>query len=98
MNNLMKALKFARTHEVNNKVMENHSTVGEIKSFIETGIGIHAMLWKRVQLRILDQLNAKGYYMHAMTDDTVLDKELILLISMTLDDICCEKLPERFLD
>jgi hypothetical protein len=78
--------------------MVNHSTVGEIKTFIEMAAGIHALMWKRVQLRILDQLNAKGYYMHAMTDDTVLDKELVLLISMTLDDICCEKLPQRFLD
>ena len=78
--------------------MVKHSTVGEIKTFIETSIGIHAMLWKRVQLRILHQLNAKGYYMHAMTDDTVLDRELVMLISTTLDDICCEKLPESFLD
>ena len=78
--------------------MVKHSTVGEIKTFIEMAVGIHALMWKRVQLRILEQLNAKGYYMHAMTDDTVLDKELVLLISMTLDDICCEKLPQRFLD
>lgn len=73
-------------------------TVGEIKDFIETGIGINPMVWKRIQLRILHKMNAKGFFMHEMTDERVLDHELISLIDQALHEICSEKLPDDFLN
>jgi hypothetical protein len=73
-------------------------TVGQIKNFIETGIGINPMVWKRIQLRILHKMNAKGFFMHEMTDERVLDEELISLIDQALHEICSEKLPDNFLN
>ncbi|MFZ6008797.1 MAG: hypothetical protein ACOYXT_00500 [Bacteroidota bacterium] len=76
--------------------MSKKVTVGQIRNFLETGIGINSMVWKRIQLRILHKLNAKGFFMHEMTDDKELDAELVSLISQTLDEICSERLPEKF--
>ena len=78
--------------------MQAYTTVGQIKNYIGSGIETQPLVWKRIQLRILHHLNAKGLFMHEMTDDKVLDKEIVLLISQSLDDLGCEKLPDSFLE
>lgn len=77
--------------------MQTQTTVGHIRQVIGDGNAIQPLVWKRIQLRILLELNARGFFMHDLTDDRVLDRDLVLLIDQSLSDLGYDRLPENLL-
>ena len=70
--------------------------IGEIKNYLNQNIA--PMAWQRIQIRLLPEFKAKGFYFHTMTDDRELDSDIVNDINAAIKDLYGEPLPSEFLN
>lgn len=70
--------------------------IGKLKSYLEQNESPGA--WKRAQIRLLPEFNKRGLFLHSMTDDKELDRDLVMLISDTLKSIYQKGIPVTLLN
>lgn len=70
--------------------------IQDVKNYLNSNVA--PMAWQRIQIRLLPDFNKKGFFFHTMTDDRVLDAELIVNIDSTVKELYNLSLPSEFLN